>query len=461
VHEPDTNDLLAQYARNQSEAAFSELVSRHVNLVYSVALRRSGNVHQAEEITHTVFLILAKKAGSLSSKIILSGWLYRTAQLTASNYLRMENRRQRREQEAQLLSLDNESESDVWAQVAPMLETAMEHLGDSERNAVILRFFESKSLKEVGRALGTKEAAAQKRIDRALKKLRSFFTRRGVTLTATTLAVVLSSQSVQAAPASLASAIVTAGASQGAVIGGSPVILMKSTLKLMTWMKIKTTIVACVAILVIAGTTVLTVKNIEKAGPGGPTSVTDNRDIAAMDQANQAIQANPQDAEAYIRRGKIYVSMREYDNAIADFSHALQLAPQNIRAYDGRARTYELKTDYPSAIADYESALKVDPNSYLPNNNLSWLLATCPEASFRDGKKAVEYATRACEVTNWGVNAMDGLAAACAEAGDFENAMKWEKKVLEDPALDQQDISDAQHRLSLYEANQPYREYPR
>ncbi len=199
----------------------------------------------------------------------------------------------------------------------------------------------------------------------------------------------------------------------------------------------------------------VTVANIRKSPPDGSQNPA-----SPLNQANQIVEAHPEDADAYIRRGKIYRFKGDYDKAIADFNQALQLAPQNAKAYYERARAYELKTDYTSAIADYESALQIEPDSYPASNNLAWLFSTCPEASFRDGKKAVELATHACEVTHWSVNAMDGLAAACAEASDFENAIKWEKKVLEDPALDSQDISDAQHRLSLYEAHQPYREYP-
>ena len=104
MHELDSNELLVKYSRDQSEEAFATLVARHVNLVYSVALRHVADLHQAEDITQVVFLLLAKKAGSLSPQTILSSWLYRTAQLTATNYLRMERRRQRREQEAHMQS---------------------------------------------------------------------------------------------------------------------------------------------------------------------------------------------------------------------------------------------------------------------------------------------------------------------------------------------------------------------
>src|SRR5215472_2473105 len=106
--EPDDITLLRQYTGEHSEAAFTALAERHVNLVYSTALRRAGSPHAAEEITQAVFIILARKAGSLSAKTVLSGWLYHTARLTAGNFLRGEIRRQQREQEAHMQSILNE-----------------------------------------------------------------------------------------------------------------------------------------------------------------------------------------------------------------------------------------------------------------------------------------------------------------------------------------------------------------
>jgi len=186
--ELDDIELLGQYARDHSEAAFATLVTRHVNLVYSTALRNAGNPHAAEEITQAVFIILAGKARSLSSRTVLSGWLYQTARLTAANFLRAEIRRQNREQEAYMQSLLNEPEPNVWPQIAPLLDAAMAGLGEKDRNAVVLRFFENKSLGEVGRALGASEDAAKMRVNRALEKLRKFFSKRGVTLSGAIIA---------------------------------------------------------------------------------------------------------------------------------------------------------------------------------------------------------------------------------------------------------------------------------
>ena len=187
---PESDDirLLKQYADENSEAAFAELVARYVNLVYSAALRSTGNAHAAEEITQAVFIILARKAKSFGGKALLSGWLYQTARLTAANYLRGEIRRQNREQEAYMQSILNEPESGAWRQISPLLDDAMGRLGEKDRNAIVLRFFENKNLSEVGLALGASEDAAKMRVNRGLEKLRKFFTKRGVALSGTVIA---------------------------------------------------------------------------------------------------------------------------------------------------------------------------------------------------------------------------------------------------------------------------------
>src|SRR5207253_3581662 len=159
---------LRQYIADQSESAFAALVSRHTNLVYSAALRRTGNAQLAEEITQAVFIILARKAGSLNEKTILPGWLYRTACYVSGHAFKQELRRQQREQEAYMQSLSNQTESEVWPQIMPLLEEAMLRLGQNDRDALVLRFFEGRNLKEVGALLRTSQAATKLRVHRAV-----------------------------------------------------------------------------------------------------------------------------------------------------------------------------------------------------------------------------------------------------------------------------------------------------
>jgi uncharacterized protein (TIGR03435 family) len=250
----DDMDLVRQYARHASEEAFAALVSRHINLVYSVALRQVRDPHLAEEITQAVFILLARKAASLDPKTILPGWLCRTAHYTSANALTIQRRRQGREQKAYMQSLMNEPEADVWAQIAPLLDTALAQLGEADHNAIVLRFFEGRNFKQVAAALGTGEDTARMRIKRAVGKLRKFFTKRGITLSAALITGAISAHSVQAAPAGLAKTISAVAITKGAMAGGSTTALIKGALKIMAWTKIKTAIVAGVILLSAAGT---------------------------------------------------------------------------------------------------------------------------------------------------------------------------------------------------------------
>jgi RNA polymerase sigma factor (sigma-70 family) len=236
----DDLTLLREYARRNSEEAFAALVSRHVNLVYSVALRQVRDPHQAEEITQAVFIILARKAESLGPKTILSGWLCRTARYACANALTMQRRRQHREQEAHMQSVLNEPASDeTWLQIAPLLDTAMEKLGQKDHDAVVLRFFEGRNFKEVGAALGASEDAAKMRVNRALEKLRKFFTKRGVSSTTAIIAGAISANSVQAAPVALVKSVTAVAIVKGSIATASILTLVKGTMKMMTWLKLK------------------------------------------------------------------------------------------------------------------------------------------------------------------------------------------------------------------------------
>ena len=260
--ELDDHELLAEFARNESEAAFAALVSRYVNLVYSTALRFTGNPHHAEEITQAVFIILARKAGKLSPRTVLSGWLYQTTRLTAANFVKGEIRRQHREQEAYMQSTLTEPDAAAWQQLAPQLDEAMGRLGETDRNAIVLRFFENKTAQEVGAALKLTEEAAHKRMHRALEKLRKFFTKRGVDSTAATIAETISANSVQAAPVALAKAVTAVAIAKGATASISTLTLIKGALTIMTWTTAKTAAVAVVAAVLVVGTTTVVVKTI-------------------------------------------------------------------------------------------------------------------------------------------------------------------------------------------------------
>jgi RNA polymerase sigma factor (sigma-70 family) len=260
-------ELLRGYADRNSDGAFAALVSRHVSLVYSAALRKTGDPGVAEEITQAVFILLARKARQIPRRTILPGWLYQATRLTAANFLKSEARRARREQEAYMRTeLEAAVPDEAWEQLKPQLEEAMGHLGEKERAALVLRFFGGKSFAEVATAFGVSENAAKKRVGHALEKLQRYFSTRGVSSTAAIIAEAISANSVHAAPAGLANSVAAMAAGKGAAASASTLTLIKGTVTLMAWTKAKTAIVVGVVALLAAGTT-STVIHFHRHGP--------------------------------------------------------------------------------------------------------------------------------------------------------------------------------------------------
>jgi RNA polymerase sigma factor (sigma-70 family) len=249
--------LLNEYAARNSEDAFRTLVDRYAALVYHVALRQLGNPQSAEEVTQGVFIALAQKAGKISRRTVLSGWLFRATRFAVLNLVRDENCRRSYEHEAltmQITSDSNEADS-VWEQILPHLDDALDRLSQSDRELVLIRFFGSKSYKEVAQVLGITEDTAKKRLSRAIEKLRAFFTRRGVVVPSISLTIAFAAFGAQAAPSGLVSSVAAAALSKGTIGAASTLTLAKGILKLMVWAKAKTSIIfGAGTLLVAAGT---------------------------------------------------------------------------------------------------------------------------------------------------------------------------------------------------------------
>ncbi len=198
-------ELLRQYAHEGNGAAFTEVVHRHTNLVYSAALRMvAGDAHLAQDVAQHVFIALAKQAGALAGRADIVGWLYTTTHHSASAAVRTERRRRAREQAAFTMQEEPTRPEVDWSRLQPVLDEEVCRLAPADRDAVLQRFFQGKSHREIGESLGLSEDLARKRIERAMEKLRTAFSRRGLTISSALLAESISLNSVQAAPAGLA-----------------------------------------------------------------------------------------------------------------------------------------------------------------------------------------------------------------------------------------------------------------
>jgi len=177
----------------------------------------------------------------------------------------------------------------------------------------------------------------------------------------------------------------------------------------------------------------------------------------AIARFREAIRLDPNFAKGYAGRGSAWYNKNDYDKAIADFNETIRLDPRDASAYNNRGLAWYNKKDYAKAIGDYNEAVRLDPKFAWAYNNRAWLWATCPDANYRDDEKAVESATRACELSGWRERVHFGtLAAAYAEWGDLDAARKWQRKAVELAPKDQE--REYRDRLNLYQVNQPYRD---
>jgi len=251
-------ELLSQYSRHRSESAFAELVRRHAGWLYSAALRQLRDEHLAEDVTQAVFIALAVKARALGKQTTLSPWLFRTMRYASANAIRSESRRTRHEQKAAAMTPDTTSiptDTD-WEPLAPFVNEMVERLGRTDRQAVLLRFYEQKAFADVGRELDISEEAARKRMERAVGRLRKMFARRGLIVASpTSLAVALLIHTTQPVSAAVVTATTQAALAAGyaGTAGGAGFTIAKVALRLMTWTKEKVAALILVGALSMAG----------------------------------------------------------------------------------------------------------------------------------------------------------------------------------------------------------------
>ncbi len=241
------SQLLNAYADRKLEPAFSELVRRHVDFVYSAAVRMVRDPQLAEDVTQGVFIALAKQAPDLVERTTLAGWLHRTAQNIAAQTVRTIERRRSREQEAVAMNEMLSTPDASWEQIEPHLDAALGGLSDVDRDAVCLRYFQKKSAAEIAAILGVSDEAAQKRVSRAVERLREFFAKRGITVGAGGLVVVISANAVQAAPVGLVATISTAALAGTAAATSTLIAATTKTIAMTTFQK--TLVAAAVAVL--------------------------------------------------------------------------------------------------------------------------------------------------------------------------------------------------------------------
>lgn len=246
----EDHELLTRYLHQGEEEAFTTLVQKYTDFVYSAAVRQLNNRMLAEEVVQTVFLTLTRKAHRIRGNIVLSGWLHRATRFACLEIARAESRRHQREDGFGRMAAPgggSEESVDSRERTAPLLDEAIQSLSSREQETIFLRFFEDKSYQAIAEVHGETEVAAKKRVSRSLERLRKFFARRGVLIASATLGQTLAARAVESAPTGLA-AQVGSLAGRGAVVGPSTLELVSQTIKAMAWSQWKWSLVSSLVV---------------------------------------------------------------------------------------------------------------------------------------------------------------------------------------------------------------------
>jgi RNA polymerase sigma factor (sigma-70 family) len=329
----DDAELLRRYAASRAESDFAELVRRHVNLVHSCALRQvNGDAHLAQDVTQAVFTDLARKAESVASHRVLAGWLFTSTRFAAAKAVRGERRRHAREAEAHLMQeLNGDPAAPLdWARVRPVLDEVLGELGEADREAILLRFFEGRDYASVGARLNVNDNTARMRVERALDKLRALLERRGVKSTGAALAAALANQAVLAAPAGLVVTVTGAALAGSGAVAGAAAAAGGVIATFMSMTKLQVGIASALAVTGVAGLALQAESNAEL-----------RREVAGLRQETAGLVALRAENQQLARAAAEVAELRHDDAALkrlSDEATAMQARLQQVvRAEQARA----------------------------------------------------------------------------------------------------------------------------
>jgi RNA polymerase sigma factor (sigma-70 family) len=414
--------LLAEYVSNGSDAAFRELVGRYVGLVYSTALRRvGGDRHLAEDIAQTVFVDLARKARSFSEEVMLGGWLHRHTCHVADTVLRGERRRQLRERQSMDVNSPQESSESALVRIAPVLDEAIGLLGEEDRHAILLRFFEQRDFRAVGEAMGTREDAARMRVGRALDKLHALLVRRGVSISLTGLGAVLVTETIAAAPAGLAASIATA-----ALAGGTAAGVTSGTLfKLMLMTKIKAAVVSAVVVAGLATPLVMSYNSQAKLRSENQSLRDQIAQLGQVASENEQLSNRVKEAEA----SRVGAASRELLKLRGEVGALKRQLAESAKAQAQWAQQVA-QTNQPATAEDEEKQKAIMRQQFIARMGYArnWILAFHMYAEKNEGRFPADFGPAASLLSD---NAKDETLLA---TNQFEILYHGSIKALTDPA---------------------------
>ena len=377
---PDS-ELLREYAVQHSEAAFGQIVERYSDLVYSAALRQLGSPDLARDISQSVFAEMARKARSLAARLnepsSLTGWLYCATRYSALAHIRNERRRHAREKEAMESVSTVPEPSTQWEHVGPLLDQAMASLSESDREALLLRFFRNLDFRSVGTALGVSDDTAQKRVTRSLQRLRDYFSRRGVSTSAAALATMLSANAIQAGPAGLVATLTTASLAGAAVESSTTA----GVLQVLVLPKLKAGIIG--GVIAVSAVTSLVIQNRTNAQVGRTQTAsqqtkaqyaqaqTENQRLAQMARPqpnNLETLAKLRDEVAALRSQAAGIAQLQdqRQQLVAQFNRARQRPDPNIWQPPGLWKEAADKTSYAKRLGLAVLEYAVDHQERMP-----------------------------------------------------------------------------------------------